>query len=39
MRGVVFSIVLLIAVLVAKGYSAGLNADIVPPALRDVWMR
>ena len=35
MRGVVFSIVLLIAVFVAKGYSAELNADIVPPALRD----
>ena len=35
MRGVVFSIVLLIAVFVTKGYSAGLNADIVPPALRD----
>ena len=35
MRGVVFSIVLLIAVFVAKGYSAELNADIVPPPLRD----
>ena len=35
MRGVVFSIVLLVAVFVAKGYSAGLSPDIVPPALRD----
>jgi len=35
MRGVVFSIVLLVAVFVAKGYSAGLSLDIVPPALRD----
>lgn len=35
MRGVVFSVVLLIAVFIAKGYSAQLSPEVVPPELRD----
>jgi uncharacterized membrane protein YraQ (UPF0718 family) len=35
MRGVVFSVVLLIVVFIAKGYSAQLSPELVPPELRD----
>jgi hypothetical protein len=35
MRGVAFGVVLLVAVFVAKGYSAQLAPEFIPPEMRD----